>query len=217
MGNLCFGKKKPKKPQKPSQPPSDPQKSNPNKPQQPANNINDPNMNKDPTDSPAPEKITSNIERVNHTSKELPTIKQDSDNRQMRISEKETNLTKNDYSFAKVTRTGDNKFSFEVYGEDISALNPKFLLDNLGNISHTSKINISRNDLLLLTEENQEILKFLSANNITHKDLIQGIRKEHAPGTIALDEKLRITGTMIQSNFPISHLFIRLSYTIMVY
>jgi len=199
MGNLCFGKKKPKKPNQTQNPSNPKSKSNKKNDSKSAQIKTDPQINKDPTDSPAPEKITSNIDRNNKT-KEIPTVKDDT-NRQMKISEKETNITKNDYSFAKVTRTGENKFSFEVYGEDISALNPKFLLENLGNISHTSKINISRNDLLLLTEENQEILKFLSANNITHKDLIQGIRKEHAPGTIALDEKLRITGTMIQSIF----------------
>lgn len=200
MGNLCFGKKKPKKPNQTQNPSNPKSKSDKKSDSKSAQIKTEPEINKNPTDSPAPEKITSNIDRNNNKTKEIPTVKDDT-NRQMKISEKETNITKNDYSFAKVTRTGENKFSFEVYGEDISALNPKFLLENLGNISHTSKINISRNDLLLLTEENQEILKFLSANNITHKDLIQGIRKEHAPGTIALDEKLRITGTMIQSIF----------------
>lgn len=156
-------------------------------------------------DSPVPEEIQQNNERISHPTQgsKQPVINNEPNQNQIKISEKETNISKNDYSFAKVTRTGDNKFSFEVYGEDISALNPKFLMDNLGNISHTSKINISRNDLLLLTEENQEILKFLSANNITHRDLMQGIRKEHEPGSIALDEKLRIAGTMIQSKYQI--------------
>jgi hypothetical protein len=164
-------------------------------------NLPKPGKKENGSDSPVPEEIQQNNERMSHPveSSKQPVVSQDPSQKQVRITEKETNLSKNDYSFAKVTRTGDNKFSFEVYGEDISALNPKFLMDNLGNISHTSKINISRNDLLLLTEENQEILKFLSANNITHRDLIQGIRKEHNPGSLALDEKLRITGTMIQS------------------
>lgn len=214
MGNMCFGNKKPKKPSPGKSALTDP-KSSP-----PGPNPKDPSPQKPPSktnaediDSPVPEEVPTPNQRVSHPteSSKQPLVSQEASQKRIKISEKETNVSKNDYSFAKVTRTGDNKFSFEVYGEDISALNPKFLLDNLGNISHTSKINISRNDLLLLTEENQEILKFLSANNITHRDLVQGIRKEHGPGSLALDEKLRITGTMIQSRRPLrgqSHPFL---------
>ena len=201
MGNLCFGKKKPKTPKTP-------QSINPkNKTElQKTQDPNDPSKKQDtemkPLDSPKPKEITSNNQKSNIVSEnqKLPSTVNENRKNNVKYSEKETNISKNDYSFAKVTRTGENKFSFEVYGEGVSALNPKFLMENLGNISNNSKINISRNDLLLLTEENQEILKFLSANNITHRDLIEGIRKEHSPGTMALDEKLRITGTMIQSN-----------------
>lgn len=200
MGNLCFGKKKPKKPKTPAKEPKKGRTSLSKENTKPEPAKPKPEKQVDGTDSPVPEKITSNIERVTHEKQpdKGAQIQAESPNN-LKISEKETNIAKHDYSFAKVTRTGENKFSFEVYGEDISALNPKFLMDNLGHISHTSKINISRNDLLLLTEENQEILKFLSANNITRKDLIEGMRKEHAPGSIALDDKMRITGNMIQS------------------
>ena len=201
MGNLCFGKKKPKQPKtpqtmNPTNNPTDLKSQNLNDP------LKNPNIKTQPIDSPKPKEQVSNNPKsliVSDNTKH-PIIVNEDRKQNVKYSEKETNISKNDYSFAKVRRTGENKFSFEVYGEGVSALNPKFLMDNLGNISNNSKINISRNDLLLLTEENQEILKFLSANNITHKDLIEGIRKEHSPGTIALDEKLRITGTMIQSN-----------------
>lgn len=197
MGNMCFSKKK-NKDKGPSKHPAQPK---------PIQNIPAPKESTEHLESgplePSPqpgfsgkEIETSNIRKTRNTN--LPSKKQTVDSLRKidQIAEKETNISKNDYSFAKVTKTSNNQFSFEVYGEDVSALNPKFLLDNLRNISNNSKVNISRNELLLLTEENQEILKFLSANNITHKDLINGLGKEHNPGSFALDDKLRINNVL---------------------
>ena len=200
MGNNCICKKK-----KPKMPPK-PQKPNPLQPQQqpsiqtPRNETVDPisNQNEMAQSNVIRKNLRSNIAKPPPEPEQPPLKKSEYISDVKEIDSSNNNMTKvNDYSFIDINKNKtDNGFSFEVYGEDISALNPNFLMENLGNISNNSKINISRNELLLLTEENQEILKFLSDNNISRKDLIDGIGKVHTSGTFALDDKLRITNPM---------------------
>ena len=190
MGNACCGRKSKKEPVKPS-----PEEIK--KPEDSKKVV----VNEQSKETSKPEETDkmvgnediahSNIRRNNKKSNQKVIVEEDK-KENPKHAEKETNISRNDYSFAKITKTSNNQFSFEAYGEGVSALNPKFFLENLGNISHNSKINLSRNELLLLTEENKELLKFLSANNISKQDLLEGIRGDNINGSLALDNKLTI-------------------------
>lgn len=191
MGNACCAKKKKKvnkieQPNIKESPSSSNMQSNHNNPDK---QIEIRNQHETDNTELAHSKITKN--KPNNTKSKQSGISQN-DPKINKSEEKETNVSKNDYSFAKITKIPGNQFSFEVYGEDISSLDPKFLLQGLGNVSNTFKINISRNELLLMTDENKEILRFLNANNITKKDLISDLQSDTINGTLALDNKLRI-------------------------
>jgi hypothetical protein len=191
MGNACCGKKRKKQEGAPTENIEEAPGGTGNKPTWTAEtDLKQPDkqVETEPTEM-AHSNITRKKPSRNQHKQNNPSVNNQKSSKSI---EKETNVSKNDYSFAKITKTAGNQFSFEVYGEDISSLNPKFLLENLGNISHTSKINISRNELLLMTDENQEILRFLSANNITKQDLISGLHDNHINGSLALEGKLRI-------------------------
>lgn len=189
MGNSCFGKKKNKKPKievSPQGPRSKPikkdtiespniqnQKMNLQNQNPTANNPKDSEPVENRPGSPLPTKKPGGKEDPPESRVALPL-----EDQKTNLPASERDLMKQnlpDYSFMKIAKTGNNHFSFEVYGQEISQLNPVFLRENLGNISQTSKFNISRNDLLLLTEENIEIRKFLEANNLNMQDIRGGM------------------------------------------
>lgn len=193
MGNMCLGKKKKKDPKRTN--PSNPSNKNGNnptpntakQPEHPKKNPVQPNDNQQ-----IPQEQNKEIERPGspipnpNSNKKLtgkdPKVIAPIEDQLTNLPPSERDLQREnlpDYSFMKIAKTGKNNFSFEVYGQEISQLNPVFLRENLGNISQTSKFNISRNDLLLLTEENVEIRRFLEANNLNLQDIRGGF--DNAP------------------------------------
>ena len=193
MGNMCLGKKKKKNPKRtnPSNP-SNKNGKNPTpdtvkQPEHPKKNPVEPNNNQQVPPEPdkeidrpgSPRPNANPNKKLNGENSKVTTPK---DDQLTNLPPSERDLQREnlpDYSFMKIAKTGKNNFSFEVYGQEISQLNPVFLRENLGNISQTSKFNISRNDLLLLTEENVEIRRFLEANNLNLQEIRGGF--DNAP------------------------------------
>ena len=188
MGNVCMGdkNKKKKKEEKLLQ-----EHMNSNN-----NNIENQNVNRMNTPQINQREVNSNLQNNNTTQSNYNTKNQGKENKVNdknvhKTADKDTNLSKVDYSFAKITKTNNNQFSFEIHGEDISNLNLHLFRENIVN---NSKINMSRNELLLLTEENKDILRFLNANNISKQSLMENFGRDNMNGSFALDNKFKIAG-----------------------
>lgn len=62
-----------------------------------------------------------------------------------------------------------NEMSFVLYGEDLSKVRQTFLADLNNMKDYTLKL--SKNEMLLLTEENRDIMRILKSKNIDPNNL----------------------------------------------